>query len=200
MDRPEAHFVEWIVDGFYFYKNHFWLLVLASLVGGVLSVVTLGILIGPMWAGLAMIVLRLIDHSKPTPRVMDIFQGFQYFLPSLLFVLVWGILVVVGNAILGVIPIIGWLAGAVLSLVVQALLMFGIFLIVDEDMDFWPASMMSMRVVQLHLWPLLALSIVASLIGGAGVILLGVGVVLTIPIETCILAASYREVFRKKLE
>jgi uncharacterized protein involved in cysteine biosynthesis len=199
MDKPEVRFGEWIQDGFSLYKNNFGVLVVASIIALVLSLVTVGILAGPMAAGLSLITLRLIDRTKPTPAAGDIFQGFRYFLQSFLFVLAWGIIVVVGSAILSLIPCIGSLVTFALSLVIQALLMFSFFLIVDAGMDFWPASMASIRMVRRNFWPFLGFSIVASLIGGVGAILLGVGVVLTLPIEACIYAVAYREVFRERL-
>ena len=199
MDVPEVRFGDWIQDGFYLYKNNFGVLVAASIIMVALSLVTVGILFGPLLAGLSLIVLRLIDRTKPKPAAGDIFQGFRYFLQSFLFVLVWGVIVVLASSILSLIPCIGSLVSTVLGLVIQALVMFSFFLIVDAGMDFWPASMASMRIVQRNFWPFLGFSVVASLIGGAGAILLGVGVVLTLPIEACILGVAYREVFRERL-
>ena len=73
--------------------------------------------------------------------------------------------------------------------------MFGLFLIVDQQMQFWPASRRSIDMVKSNFWPFFGLSIVAGFIGGIGAIAFGIGVVLTIPIQGCILAVAYREVF-----
>jgi hypothetical protein len=62
-------------------------------------------------------------------------------------------------------------------------------------MPFWPASLKSIDTVKTNFWPFFGLSIVAGLIGSAGAIAFGIGVIFTIPIQGCILAVAYRDVF-----
>jgi len=83
----------------------------------------------------------------------------------------------------------------VVSIVLETALMFGLFLIVDKKMEFWPASMLSMNVVKPHFFPFLGLLVVAMLIGHVGAIACGIGVIVTMPIAVCILAVAYRNVF-----
>ncbi len=73
--------------------------------------------------------------------------------------------------------------------------MFGLYLIVDKQMNFWPASQESIHTVKTNFWPFLGLSAVASVIGSIGAIAFGIGIVLTIPIQVCILAVAYQEIF-----
>ena len=73
--------------------------------------------------------------------------------------------------------------------------MFGMFLIVDKKMDFWPASMESINVVKTNFWPFLGFAVVAAIIGSLGAIACGIGVIFTLPIQGCILAVAYRAVF-----
>ncbi|MGD9045454.1 MAG: hypothetical protein PVG06_17200, partial [Desulfobacterales bacterium] len=94
-------------------------------------------------------------------------------------------------------PGVGQLLSLFFVYAAQAFLMFGIFLIVDKQMRFWPASMESIQKVKTNFWPFLGLSTVASIIGSLGGILLGIGIVLTIPIQVCILAVAYRDVFEE---
>ena len=108
------------------------------------------------------------------------FKGFDYFVHSFLFIAVWGIGIVITSAILGVLPVIGKLAAPFSAYSIHAFLMFGIFLIVDKEMPFWP---------------FFGLSVIAGLIGSAGAIASGIGVIFTIPIQGCILAVAYRDVF-----
>ena len=68
-------------------------------------------------------------------------------------------------------------------------------MITDRDMGFWEASTTSMDAVKTNFWPFLGLTVVASVIGSLGAILLGIGIVLTLPINFCILAVAYRAVF-----
>jgi hypothetical protein len=53
--------------------------------------------------------------------------------------------------------------------------MFGIFLIVDKQMNFWPASMESINTVKTNFWPFFGLSAIASIIGSIGAIAFGNG-------------------------
>ena len=195
MEQVQVKFGEWLENGFNLYKQNLGTLILASLVAAVLSAVTFGVLLGPMLAGLVLITLGLYDKKEPKPEIGDLFKGFGYFLNSFLFVVIWGVGLFLASFILALVPCIGQLASILLALAVQTFLMFGIFLIVDKQKDFWPASMDSFEKVKSNFWPFLALSVVASIIGGIGAILCGIGAIVTFPIQVCILTVAYREVF-----
>jgi uncharacterized membrane protein len=195
MDKVQVKFGEWMENGFNLYKNNFVILVLASLVAGVLSVVTLFILAGPMIAGILLITMALFDKQESKPEVGDLFKGFDFFLNSFLFVFVWGIALIIVSFLLGLVPCVGQLAALFVVYAAQAFLMFGLFLIVDKNMEFWPASMESVNKVKTNFWPFLALSIVSSIIGSIGAIACGIGVVVTAPIQACILTVAYRDIF-----
>ena len=197
MEKVDVRFGEWIEKGFNLYKNNFGTLVLASIIALVLTVVTIGILAGPMLAGLAIITLRLLRKELPEPDAGKVFRGFDYFLNAFLFMIIWGIAILVGSFILQIFPGVGQLLSLFFVYAAQAFLMFGIFLIVDKQMNFWPASMESIQTVKTNFWPFLGLSTVASIIGSLGSIALGIGIVLTIPIQACILAVAYQDVFNE---
>jgi uncharacterized membrane protein len=197
MQKVDVKFGEWIEGGFNLYKNNFGTLVLAAVIALVLSVVTVGILTGPMIAGLVIITLQLSRKEYPKPDVGKVFRGFDYFLNSFLFVVIWGIAILVGSFILAVFPCIGQLFSLLFAYAAQTFLMFGIFLIVDKQMNFWPASIESIQTVKTNFWPFFGLSVVASIIGSIGAIAFGIGIVLTIPIQACILAVAYRDVFNE---
>jgi uncharacterized membrane protein len=195
MEKVQVRFGDWIEQGFNLYKANFGPLVLASLIVVLLSGVTFGILAGPMLAGLVIITLELLDKKEPKPSGGSVFRGFDYFLNSFLFVIGWGLALMIASIIIGFIPCIGQLAAIFLVYAAQAFLMFGMFLIVDKKMDFWPASMESINVVKANFWPFLGFAVVAAIIGSLGAIACGIGVIFTIPIQGCILAVAYRAVF-----
>ena len=195
MEKVEVKFGEWIEAGFNLYKDNFMTLVLASLIAWVLSVATFGILAGPMFAGLLLITLALFDKKEPKPEFKDVFDGFNYFLNSFLFIIVWGVAILVVSFLFALVPCIGQIAAILLVYAAQAFLMFGLFLIVDRQMAFWPASMESFDKVKTNFWPFLGLSVVSSIIGWIGSIACGIGVAVTGPIYACILTVAYREVF-----
>ncbi len=195
MQKTQVKLGEWIEAGFNLYKNNFTTLVLAALIALVLSTVSIGILTGPMIAGLIIIALQLLRKTEPKPEAGAVFKGFSYFLNSFLFTLIWGIAILIGSLLLGWFPIIGQLLSLFFVYAAQAFLMFGLYLIVDKQMDFWPASQKSIQTVKTNFWPFLGLAAIASIIGSIGALAFGIGVVLTIPIQICILAVAYQEVF-----
>jgi len=195
MDQAEVKFGEWIEKGFNLYKENFGILVLASLIAVVISTVTVGVLAGPMFAGVILITLRLLDKKEPRPEVGTLFKGFDYFLNSFLFVIIWGIALFVVSIVVGLVPCIGQLASIFVVFVAHALLMFGLFLIVDRQEEFWPASVESFNKVKPNIWPFLGFSIVSNIIGSIGAIACGIGVIFTFPIQACILTVAYRDVF-----
>lgn len=195
MNKVQVKFGDWIEGGFKLYKDNFGTLVLASIFVVVIGAVTAGLLAGPMLAGLVFVTLQLLDRSDPKPEAGKVFKGFDYFLQSFLFVAVWGIGILIGSVILGIIPVVGQLASIAFVYAAQAFLMFGMFLIVDRQMGWLPASKESIDVVKTNFWPFFGLSAIAGIIGSLGAIAFGIGVVFTIPIQGCILAVAYREVF-----
>ena len=195
MQRVEVKIGEWIEQGFNLYKNNFGTLVLASVIALVLSTITIGLLTGPMIAGLIIIALQLLRKEQPKPDAGRVFRGFRYFLNAFLFMLIWGLAILMGSFILSLFPIIGQLLSLFLAYAAQAFLMFGLYMIVDKQMNFWPASQESIQTVKSNFWPFFGLSAIASIIGSIGAIAFGIGIVLTVPIQVCILAVAYEEIF-----
>ena len=192
--KVDVKFSEWIQQGWELYKANIGVWIVASLLVIVINVATLGLLGGPMMAGLVWMALVLVDRKDPKPQMGDVFKGFDYFLQSFLFYLVWGI-IMLAISLVSLIPCVGTLVVIVVSITLHTALMFGLFLIVDKKMDFWPASMLSLNVVKPNFFPFLGLLVVAMLIGHVGAIACGIGVIVTMPIAVCILAVAYRNVF-----
>lgn len=195
MNRKEVKFGEWIQAGFDLYKDNAGVLILATLVAVLLSAVTFGILAGPMLAGMVLIVLKLIDRSEPKPDLNTLFKGFDYFLNTFLFVLVWGLISIVVSTVLQFIPCVGQVLVVFYAYALMAALMFAFFLMVEKKMDFWPASMESWNRVKTNFWPFLGLAVLANLIGCIGAVLCGIGAIITMPMQYCILGVAYRDVF-----
>ncbi len=191
----EVKISPWIQAGFNLFKENFGLLVLVSLVAVLLGSVTMGILAGPMMCGVLLVTMNLAEGRSPKPQFGDLFKGFSYFLDSLLFVVVWGIIMIIGSLILNIVPILGQIASLFFVYALQALLMFGLFLVIDRKMGFWPASMESINMVKQNFWPFLGFGIIAAIIGSLGAILCGIGVILTLPIQACIMTVAYKDVF-----
>jgi hypothetical protein len=185
----------WIQKAFDLYKANFVTLFVVSLVAGVLSSVTVGILSGPLFAGVCLISLGLLRKCEPVPQIGDMFKGFEVFLPSFLLVLVWVAISLGASLFLAFIPLLGQLATMVVSIFVNTVVGFGIILIIDRKMDFWPASMAVIEKIKAQPLNFMLISLIASLIGSAGLLLCCVGILVTAPMHMLILCAAYEDLF-----
>ena len=79
MDKIDVKFGDWIEKGFNLYKENFGILVLASLIAVIVSAVTVGILAGPMAAGVLLIVFQLHDRKTPARRWGPFSGGLIFF-------------------------------------------------------------------------------------------------------------------------
>ena len=195
--KPMVKFGEWINAGFTLYKENFLVLVVANLIAVILSAVTCCILAGPMMAGLILIILACLDKKEPKAEIGDIFKGFDYFLDSFLFVIVWGAISIAITLLLNLIPCAGQVLSMFVGIIISTLIMFGMFLIVERKMNFWPASMASINLVKTNFFPFAGLMIVAGVLGYIGLLACVIGMIITLPIGACILAVAYRDLFGK---
>ena len=177
----------WISEAWELYKANFALICVGGLLTGLLGVFTLGVLAGPMWAGLTLLILRASRKDQPAPQIGDVFKGFDVFLQALLLF----VALVVAGAVVGRIPMVGRLASTLL----YPLAMFAICLVADRKMEFWPAIVASYEKAKGEYVSLLVLTLVAGLISAAGLILFFVGVILTGPFATIVAAVAYRHLF-----
>jgi hypothetical protein len=190
---------EWFEKGFRLYRENILKLVPVTFVALILSVASVGILAGAMLSGVLIITLALLRRQHPKPEILDIFKGFRFFINSLVFVLGWGLLICAGSLILFRIPGIGQLVVLFFIYSAQAFLMFGPFLIVDREMGFFHATITSFNTVKRNFWPFLSVSAVAGVIGSIGCIAFGIGVIVTVPIQVCILTVAYEAVFAEAI-
>lgn len=190
-------FEEWISSGFSLYRDNFAVLVVANLISTVISVATCGILAGPMAAGLLLVALACLDKQPSPPAIGDVFKGFDYFLDTFLFCLVWGAILAAAMLIFMFIPCVGQVLAILAWAVICTLVVFAMFLIVDRKMSFWPASLASINMVKSNFFPFAGLVIVAAVLGNVGSLACCVGALVTMPFAACILAVAYRDLFGK---
>lgn len=196
-EKATVKFGEWIEAGFNLYKENFVVLVVANLIAVMLSAVSLGILAGPMMAGIIMIALRLLDKKEPKAEIGDVFNGFQCFLDSFLFVVILAAVSIAASLLLNLIPCAGPILSFAFSICLSTLILFGLFLIADRRMSFWPAALASINLVKTNFFPFAGLMIVVNILGYIGAVACGIGVIITMPLATCITAVAYRELFGK---
>jgi hypothetical protein len=119
-----------------------------------------------------------------TPQFGDFFSAFSCFWPLLLVSLISSILIAIGMALLiipGVYLIVGYL--------------FASCLVVDRALDFWPAMELSRRTVTPLWFGFFAFVLLLTVMNLAGALLLGLGLLATIPISFCALTVAYDDLY-----
>jgi hypothetical protein len=113
----------------------------------------------------------------------DFFLGFNKFLPLFLTSLISALLIFLGTLAL-ILPGI-YLAVAYL---------FAQPLVVDKNAGFWQAMEISRKLVTKKWFSFLALVISLVLMNIAGALLLGIGLLVTLPLSVCIVSAAYEDI------
>jgi hypothetical protein len=73
--------------------------------------------------------------------------------------------------------------------------LFALPLIVDRQLDFWPALKLSWQRVNIHWWQLFSLQLVTLGVALAGLLALGVGIFLTLPVAIGAMMVAYENIF-----
>lgn len=136
----------------------------------------------PLWAGLIIVVMKML-LSQPT-QVNDFSRGFAFLLPLLLYSVVSSIFIFIGFMLLilpGLYLLVGYL--------------FTSWLIIDRKLDFWPAMELSRKTVHRRFFEVFGFFLILCLINIAGLLALGLGLLVTIPWTFCILTVAYQDIF-----
>jgi hypothetical protein len=139
-------------------------------------------ILSPLFTAGFYIVALQIARGRPT-SFSDFFRGFNRALPVLLLAIVSGILILVGMVLL-VLP------GIYLAIAY----MFSLPLLLDKNLDFWPAMETSRRVITKKWFWFFLFAIVLLLLNVVGVLLLGVGILVTAPWTVCSITAAYEDI------
>lgn len=186
----DIRFSDWIQKGFELFTANALLLILCGLVAGAISAVTLGLLAGPMLAGLAVVTLNLMDNRLAKPTVNDVFKGFDYFkesIPITLFLYALGVV----TLMLQFVPFLGQMVSAVVTSAGASLAVLAVFHLVARKITPLACWRNWLQLFKVNWGPLLGFFILAAIIGGCGLILFGAGLVVTLPLYMCILGMAY---------
>lgn len=182
----------WLKEAFDLYKNHFTLLLLANLIAGLLSAVTLGILAGPLGVGVIAITLAALDQRTPLPTAGDVFQGMKFFLPAFLVVLMAGGAIFLGVLVCQLSCVLSP-ASPLVALAISTATLFALPLVYERRLDAWAAVKTSFEMAKPSFWLLLAYVLVFQFAAGLGMIACVIGVVFTAPFAACAIAVAYRK-------
>ncbi len=136
----------------------------------------------PLFMGNFIVTAKLLQRQTPSFR--DFFSGFYFFWPLFLLSLVVSVFISIGMILLiipGVYLMVGYL--------------FASPLVVDRRLDFWPAMELSRRTVNPLWFSLFAFVLLLTLINLAGMALLGLGFLITLPWTLCSVTAAYSDLF-----
>jgi len=137
---------------------------------------------GPLLGGLQFYFLKKVRRQPAT--VETAFKGFsQGFIQLFLAGMITKLFIWLGFIFLilpGIYLLVAWV--------------FPLLLVLDKGMDFWSAMELSRRVVTKHWFKVFGLIIVLALLGAAGLLLLGLGVLMTVPLALIALVYAYEDI------
>ena len=174
--------------GWQLFRANMGVLVVAGVIAYIISLLTCGVLGGPLVAGMFLIAQRLLKNDPVKPQAGDVFKGFDVFVQALL-VLVFAIVAV---CIVGWIPFIGQL----IALVVGPIMMWALVFVTYQKLT----AIDAIKKVVEHTkngeftMPLL-FALIANLISMLGALACGIGVFFTLPIGYCMIACCYETLF-----
>jgi len=188
--RPAAEFVapvgcqaqtgKWISTGWTMVTSQVWMFMLITIVMVALGSAVPVVLQGPMLIGMHIVCWRVLLGGRAD--VGDLFKGFNFFVPSLVAVL-----------LISIFWFLGLLACLVGALVVSAMYQFTFLFIVDRKMDFWPAMQASHAVVKQDYLGFVLFLLALFAINVLGALACVVGLLVTIPVHYLAITAAYRD-------
>jgi uncharacterized membrane protein len=171
-----------------------------SFVPSVVRLIVNTIISPPLYAGLFIVAHKLI-LEEPV-EFGDFFKGFEKFGVFLAAVLVPSLLIFLGT-LLCIIPGI-YLGTAYSFNLLFICIIPGIYLgtaysftllfIIDQGLGFWPAMENSRKLVTRNFFPMFGFLLLLGLINLGGVILCGLGLLLTVPLTCCAMTVAYMDI------
>ncbi|MBW4425303.1 MAG: glycerophosphoryl diester phosphodiesterase membrane domain-containing protein [Nostoc desertorum CM1-VF14] len=136
---------------------------------------------GPLNAGFLIVAFKLLKNRDTT--FGDFFRGFNNYLPLFLVSLVSSVVIAIGLLLL-LIP----------GLYLAVAYIFALPLVLERKMNFWAGMEFSRKLISKNWFSFLNFAFVLVLLNLAGILLLGVGLLVTIPISACAIAAAYADI------
>jgi uncharacterized membrane protein len=136
----------------------------------------------PLAAGFFVVSAKLLQNR--TPEFTDFFGGFNFFLQLVLLGVVTSVFIGLGLILL-IIP----------GIYLMVSYLFALMFVVDRGLDFWPAMETSRRSLQARWFSFFTLFLVIFFLNIGGLLLLGVGLLVSLPLSYCILTVAYADIF-----
>jgi len=150
------------------------------LVIAVISATIVGeiLVIGPLTVGFYIAINKKIKGAKF--EINDLGKGFQFFVAALLSSIIISFFISIGFILL-IIP----------GIVISALYMFTPLFIAEQNLDFWEAMEASRKLVMKNIFDLTVFVFLLYIINFVGILLCGIGLLITIPLCYTAIAFAY---------
>jgi hypothetical protein len=192
-DQSHISLGDWLSGGWQVYKENWAVMSVATLIGGLLSAVTIGILAGPLLMGMFRMAFKTMRGERP--EIGDLFNWHGRFLQAFLTALIFGAIYLglggIGNnnAFFG-------LLSAAATPTLTLMLAFTMSLILERGLDVVNAINRVAKLVFSRDWFMWwVVGLVFAAITGGGFIACGVGILVTLPWMISSSAVAYRDVF-----
>ncbi|HYK92132.1 MAG TPA: hypothetical protein VE398_25440 [Acidobacteriota bacterium] len=170
----------WIGMGWGIVREDLGNFILITLIALALATVGSFVVAGPLLAGLFIAVRQRLLEGRMD--ISDLFSGFSFFIDTFLIFIVSTIFSLVGLAFC-ILPVF----------IVTAFYLFPYLYLVDRKLTFWEAMEASRRLATQHLAGYTVFVILLLLLNLLGLMLLGVGVLITIPVTIAAITVAYKE-------
>ena len=171
-------------DAFDIFKQNAVLLIVTMLIAQLVGSATFSICTGGLTIAFFAICLRLIDGDANKPEIGDIFKGFAFTLPGLVFSIVGGL---------------GAMVCCIGALITMPVCCWAMMRFADNPSLTMGDTLKEMfnLIFKEKMWILVLLQIIVGIVSSLGFIICYVGLIVTVPFACLMLACAYRQVYPK---
>jgi uncharacterized membrane protein len=173
--------IQWIGQGWDLIKDDLGVFVAMTIVMMIINSVVPFLLAGATTAGFQGSFKKKLRGQKAD--LGDLFQGFQYFVPTL-----------VAHLLISLFSFLGFICLIIPGLVIAAMYTYTFLFIVDKRMDYGGAMRASRAVVKEDYFGYTMFLIALAALNMVGFLCLVIGLLVTIPISMAAVAVAYQEV------
>lgn len=195
----DVRFSDWIQKGFSLFSGNAAVLLVCGVTAVLITGATLGLLAGPMLAGMAIIILNLQDERLSRPTINDLFKGFDYTAATIPVTLAFYGLALFWTVV-QMIPLVGQVINSIVLSIGLAIGVFSVFHLVARKVTPRDSVSVWWSLFVANWGPMLGFFILTMLIGVAGFLALVVGLVVTVPIYLSIMGVAYLAILRQSAE
>lgn len=184
---------DWLSEGWALIKDDIVTFAVASLLAGIITVVTLTICAPAMTVGLYMMVFKKMRGEQVA--IGDVFQGFQKFGPAFVVYLVVGIGAGIVGVVINLIPVIGQIISPLVGFIIGAVIFYTWQLVAEREIGPIEAITASLDKVKPDFVMYCVCALVYGLINAVGMAICGIGALVTTPLVMAATALAYRDNF-----